>query len=70
MGEKITRPAQRKNRTKSVAHSSVNALRPTNGGMALTELCTADFVRFFLCAGRVIFSPMGDALRVAKPTRW
>ncbi len=34
MGEKITRPAQRKSRTKSVASNSVSALLPRNGGSA------------------------------------
>src|SRR5579872_6561308 len=35
MGEKITRPVQaRKNRTKAIAHSSVSAPPPRNGGLA------------------------------------
>jgi len=41
MGEKITRPAQRKTRTKAVAHSSVNALPPRNGSSA-AGVCTLE----------------------------
>ncbi|HEV2117552.1 MAG TPA: PAS domain S-box protein, partial [Terriglobales bacterium] len=33
MGEKITRPAQRKNRSKSIASTSVSAPAPTNGDL-------------------------------------
>ena len=41
MGEKITRPAQRKTRTKSAAHSSANALPPRNGDIA-AGACTLE----------------------------